>query len=113
MKKFLELCEMVPFQYHTGSIKSITERALREVGCDCFNTTLVQLKVRASFLSLSSITKFQYHTGSIKRGSYGAYEQCKRPGFNTTLVQLKVGRGTPEPTVCNPLPLVSIPHWFN
>ncbi len=86
----LELVKQQLFQYHSGPIKRLTQTLNLPNEADCFNTTLVQLKVDASDAFLadpfsrfnttlvqlkgsvrsrlnSAKSEFQYHSGPIKR----------------------------------------------
>ena len=75
------------FQYHTGPIKRSTP-TFHRLSANCFNTTLVQLKVTPSALAPPALAS----------------------SFNTTLVQLKDCRNGEW----NSLGIsVSIPHWSN
>jgi len=59
----------IPFQFHTGSIKSVNRHI----------DALYQ-------------EKFQFHTGSIKRSSHPIRFTRPLPSFNSTLVRLKVAK---------------------
>ena len=76
------------FQFHNGSIKSVTtKRTDAPSARRCFNSTMVRLKVIFGFGNDLDCLKFQFHNGSIKRKK----KQVNRRYFDK----------------------VSIPQWFD
>ena len=53
------------FQFHNGSIKSVFN-CNPDIRIQCFNSTMVRLKVDAIIESITNPQLFQFHNGSIK-----------------------------------------------
>ena len=119
------------FQFHIGTIKSITSRnecvccrhfnstlvrlKVSEVSCDYirganFNSTLVRLKARLTPQSLIGVPSFQFHIGTIKSMAELKPDMDKHnANFNSTLVRLKA----PYRVIRLKKNYISIPHWYD
>ena len=75
------------FQFHTGSIKSLSFADAKASTSSGFNSILVRLKVH-HITSTHFEKEFQFHTGSIKSPTDTIYlaPVCR---FNSILVRLK------------------------
>ena len=111
MARLFVSCLLCTFQFHTGSIKSLSlgSGATRDAGQFQFHTgsikrrspkkttsTLIwfqfhtgSIKRLKELFCLSKSMMFQFHTGSIKRAGSSA-KQMQGIGFNSILVRLKV-----------------------
>ena len=76
------------FQFHTGSIKSTLEAGLQQWKSG-FNSILVRLKGSVQIPELSPQFRFQFHTGSIKSYVYETPAFTLEFSFNSILVRLK------------------------
>ncbi len=82
------------FQFHVGSIKTLPCARWSGVVVECFNSTLVRLRLQQRGRVRWTVFEFQFHVGSIKtRSRIGRI--AMRSSFNSTLVRLRpTGAGT-------------------
>ncbi len=98
------------FQFHIGSIQSLTVIGERFRYCMSFNSTLVRFKALLFPGTIKVQVMFQFHIGSIQSGKLCEDTGRALTGFNSTLVRFK---GLSCSVVFALLNLVSIPHWFD
>ena len=59
------------FQFHSGSIKSVTGDGFTGARFVCFNSIVVRLKGMKKSGARGAVRPFQFHSGSIKRDRRG------------------------------------------
>ena len=97
------------FQFHTGSIKRLNKTPVTIHTWIQFQFHTGSIKSTTPENAPPAPTTFQFHTGSIKRCTWSS-SATEKSRFNSILVRLKGFGRQLNPTS---LTKVSIPYWFD
>src|ERR1043166_7756388 len=104
------------FQFHLGSIKSLTRSrtAAQRVSSLSFNSILVRLKTSLGAECADEAVNLCFNSILVRlKTSRGASaRRARRPRFNSILVRLRASLYDTDGQLCY-LYLVSIPSWFD